>query len=97
MKKVLSVIMAALMLFSVLQFTAVTVLAEETTAADPLEEAPVPEGWTLPGDAAVSGYKPFSHECTYCGETHEGFFGIFITIFHLLLSAVKMGQQAASK
>ena len=96
MKKFIALLLAALMLIGVLQVTAVSVFASTITQED-LDDAPVPEGWTLPGDADVSGYKPFSYQCDYCGETHEGFFGIFITLLHLLLSAFNLGQKAVTK
>ncbi len=88
MKKALSVFLAVLMLFSAIQLTAVTAFADEITQEE-IDEAPVPAGYAQ--------YKPFSHECSYCGETHEGFFGIFITLFHLLLSAFNLGQKAISR
>ena len=96
MKKFIALLLAALMLVSVLQVVAVPVFASTITQED-IDNAPVPEGWTLPGDADVSGYKPFSYPCDYCGETHEGFIGIFITLLHLLLSGFNLGQKAFTK
>ena len=96
MKKAISVFMAVLMLFSVMQISAVTVFADEISQED-IDEAPVPEGWTLPGDGAVSGYKEFKYECDYCGETHEGFLGIFITLLHTLMSIFDLGQKAIQR
>ena len=96
MKKFIAVLMAALLIFGVVQVTAVTVFASDVTQ-DIIDEAPVPEGWTLPGDGAVSGYKPFNYECNYCGETHEGFFGIFIALLHMLLDAFNLGKQAVQR
>lgn len=96
MKKFIAVLMAVLMLIGVVQVTAVTAFASGITQEE-IDEAPVPEGWTLPGDGAVSGYKPFEHQCDYCGQTHEGFFGIFITLLHLILSGFKLGQKAVTK
>ena len=96
MKKFIAVLMAALMLIGVVQVTAVTAFASEISQDD-INDAPVPEGWTLPGDGAVSGYKEFSHDCSYCGETHTGFFGMFITLLHLILDAFNLGKKAISK
>lgn len=47
--------------------------------------------------AKVSGYKPFAYECDYCGETHDGFFGIFITIYHTFLSVFDLIKKAITK
>ena len=96
MKKVIAVFLAVLMFAGVMQVTAVPVFAEDNMD-DIIDEAPVPEGWTLPGDGAVSGYKPFEHQCDYCGETHEGFIGIFITMLHTFLSAIQLVQKAIQK
>ncbi len=94
MKKVIAVFLAVLMFVGVFGVTSAPVFAEDT---NPIDEAPVPEGWTLPGDGAVSGYKEFSYDCSYCGETHEGFFGIFIAVFHMILSAFNLGKKAIDK
>ena len=88
MKKALSIFLAVLMLFSAIQLTAVTAFATEITQEE-IDEAPVPTGY--------APSKEFSYECSYCGETHEGFFGIFITMFHLLLSAFNLGQKAVTR
>ena len=96
MKKFIAVLLAALMLAGVMQVAAVSVFASSITQEE-IDEAPVPEGWTLPGDGAVSKYIPFSYDCAYCNETHEGFFGIFITILHLFLQAVQLGQKAVER
>ena len=96
MKKFIALLLAALMLVSVLQVVAVPVFASTITQED-IDDAPVPEGWTLPGDGDVSGYLPFNYQCDYCGETHEGFFGIFIAMFHMLLQAFQLGQKAVTK
>ena len=40
---------------------------------------------------------PFSYDCDYCGETHEGFFGVFITMIHTVLAAVKLITKAVQK
>ena len=96
MKKAISVFMAVLMLFSVMQISAVTVFADEITQEE-IGEAPVPEGWTLPGDGAVSGFKEFSYECDVCGNTHEGFIGILMTMLHMLVGMFKLGQKAVER
>ena len=96
MKKFIALLLAALMLVSVLQVVAVPVFASTITQED-IDNAPVPEGWTLPGDADVSGYKPFSYPCDYCGETHTGFLGIFMTLFHTLLSIYKLAEKAVKR
>gem|GEM_PF-6299564 len=45
----------------------------------------------------ISGYIPFAYECDYCGETHEGFIGIFITLFHTLMSVFDLVKKAFTK
>ena len=47
--------------------------------------------------AQISGYIPFSYECDYCGETHKDLMGIFITMFHTLLSAIALLKKAITK
>ncbi len=88
MKKALSVLLAVLMLFSAVQMTAISSFANDISQEES-DEAPVPAGY--------AHYKPFSYECSYCGETHEGFFGIFITLLHLMLSAFNLGKKAISR
>ncbi|MCH5198121.1 MAG: hypothetical protein J1E34_04355 [Oscillospiraceae bacterium] len=55
------------------------------------------EETTAPATPAISGFKPFSYECDYCGETHEGFLGIFVTILHTFLSGVELIKNALTK
>ena len=62
MKKVLSVLLSVLMIFSIAQFGAVTAFADETT------ETVAEEGTTSNATGPVSGYREFSVECDYCGE-----------------------------
>ena len=96
MKKLLSVLLAALLLIGAVTTTAVPVVfAEDTTEAN-IEDAPVPEGWSLPGDGSVANYKEFKYECT-CGETHTGFFGIFIAMFHSILAIFNLATKAVNK
>ena len=95
MKKIIAVFLAALMLVGAFQVAAVPVVYAEET--NPIDEAPVPEGWTLPGDGAVSGFIEFEYNCDYCGETHEGFIGIFIAMLHTLLSVFNLGKKAIER
>ena len=99
MKKIIAVFLAALMFVGALHVATVPVFATEITQDD-INDAPVPTedpGWTLPGDGAVSGYREFSVECDYCGETHEGFIGIFMAMFHALLSAFNLAKKAIER
>ncbi len=91
MKKVLSVLLSVLMIFSIAQFGAVTAFADETT------ETVAEEGTTSNATGPVSGYREFSVECDYCGQTHEGFFGVFIAMIHTVLSAVKLVVKAVQR
>ena len=92
MKKVISVLLALVMLFGVASVGTVSVFAEEAQeTAD--ESAPAVDNAT----GAVSGYKEFNYECDYCGETHSGFFGVLITMIHTVLSAVKLAVAAVKR
>ena len=93
MKKFVALLLAALMLVSVIHVASVPVYASDISQEE-IDEAPVPEGWSLPGDGAVSSFIPFSYECQYCHETHEGVLGILFTMFHLILSAFDLGYKA---
>ena len=42
----------------------------------------------------ISGYKPFEYECDYCGETHEGLLGIFVTLYHTILSGFELLKKS---
>ncbi len=91
MKKVLSVLLSVLMIFSIAQLGTVTAFAADDTAAVAEEDT------TSNAKGPVSGYRPFSVECDYCGETHEGFFGVFICMLHTVLSAVKLVVKAVQR
>lgn len=92
MKKVLSVLLSVLMIFSIAQLGTVTAFA-----ADGAEAVAAEEDTTSNAKGPVSGYRPFSVECDYCGETHEGFFGVFICMLHTVLSAVKLVVKAVQR
>ena len=92
MKKVISVLLALLMIFSVMSVGAVTAFAQDA-------ETPVAaeEGTTSNARGAVSDYIPFSYECDYCGNTHEGFIGILFAVFHAILQAAQLMATAVKK
>ena len=55
------------------------------------------ENTTSNATGDVSGYADFNYVCDYCGETHEGFLGIFIAMFHALLSAFDLMKKAIER
>ena len=98
MKKIIAVFLAALLLVGAFQVAAVPVVYAEET--NPIDEAPVPTedpGFTLPGDAPVSGFIEFNYDCDYCGETHTGFIGMLIAMLHAVLNVFKLGQKAIQR
>lgn len=95
MKKVISVFLSVLMLLGALQIGSAVAFADETgtDVEQALAEAP-----SLPDTGSgVSASKPFEFHCDYCGETHEGFFGMFIAMIHTFLSAVQLAKKAVER
>ena len=93
MKKIISVLLALIMVFSIASFAVVSVYAEDTQENNVSYYVSTVDNAT----GAVSGYIPFSYACDYCGETHEGFFGVLIAMFHTVLSAVKLAVTAVQR
>lgn len=93
MKKIISVLLALIMVFSIASFTVVSVYAEDTQESNASYYVSTVDNAT----GAVSGYIPFSYACDYCGETHEGFFGVLITMFHTALSAIQLAVTAVKR
>ena len=92
MKKIISVLLALLMVFSVMSVGAVTAFAEDA-------ETPVAaeEGTTSNATGRVSSYAEFNYKCDYCGNTHEGFIGVLITMLHTVLQAAQLVVTAVKK
>ena len=84
MKKVISVLLALLMMFSLASVGTVAFAedAETPVAAE--------EGTTSNATGRVSSYAEFNYECDYCGETHTGFLGVLITMLHTVLQAAQL-------
>ena len=91
MKKILSVFLALLMMFSLASVGTVA-FAEDTAPAVTAEE-----DTTSNARGAVSGYIPFSYECDYCGNTHEGFLGVLFAMLHTVLAAAKLVVTAVKR
>jgi hypothetical protein len=87
MKKVISVLLALLMVFGVMSVGTVTAFAEDAETPVAAEEE----------TTRISGYIPFSYDCDYCGETHTDFFGMLITMLHTVLQAAKLVVTAVKK
>ena len=91
MKKVISVLLALLMMFSLASVGTVAFAEDAETPVAAEEDA------TSNARGAVSDYIPFSYECDYCGQSHEGFIGILMTMFHTMISAIKLAYTAVKR
>ena len=91
MKKVISVLLALLMMFSLASVGTVAFAEDAETPVAAEEDA------TSNARGAVSDYIPFSYECDYCGNTHEGFIGILFTMLHTVLQAAQLVVTAVKR
>ena len=97
MKKLISVLLSVLLLFSALQIGSAVAFAEGTDATAQQTVGETSDTDLPDTGAGVSDYIPFEYACDYCGQTHEGFIGILITMLHTFMSAVNLAIEAVKR